>query len=227
MKKMTTSLVLGSVLAASTLISGVAVAEISANVGMTSNYIWRGTSQSADRAAVSGGLDYSHESGFYAGTWTSSVDFDPTGTTTQYELDLYAGYAGEASGISYDVGLIQYMYPIDGATTTELDFMEVQVSADFGPATLYIAKQISAEDSAADNDGLYISLSAGTDLNKDFGISGTVGKYSGDDIKAVFGDEYTHFAIAVSKGDFTFAIEKNSLDGADDPRAVVSWSAAL
>jgi len=225
MKKMTHSLVLGSVVAASSLISGVALAEVTANVGVTSNYIWRGVTQSGNDSAVSGGLDYGHDSGIYVGTWTSSLAY-----TGNYELDLYAGYAGEAGGFSYDVGLIQYMYPF--GDNVEADFMEAQVSAGFGPATLYVAKQISAEASGLENDGLYISLSAETELNKDFSISGTVGKYSGDDVKAAFGDEYTHYKVAVSKGDISFAIEKNNIDNAtlpdlDNPVVTVSWSKEL
>ena len=53
MTKMTNSLVLGSVLAASTLVSGAAFAELTTNVGVTSNYLWRGVTQSGDDSAIS------------------------------------------------------------------------------------------------------------------------------------------------------------------------------
>ena len=70
----------GLLLSASLGSMGVALADsphsISANIGVVSNYIWRGVTQTGDQAAVQGGLDYSHESGFYAGTWASNVDFD-------------------------------------------------------------------------------------------------------------------------------------------------------
>jgi uncharacterized protein (TIGR02001 family) len=52
---------------------------ISANIGAVSNYMWRGVSQTQDGAAVQGGLDFTHESGFYAGTWISNVDFNDEG----------------------------------------------------------------------------------------------------------------------------------------------------
>ena len=52
---------------------------ISANIGAVSNYMWRGVTQTQDGAAVQGGLDFSHESGFYAGTWISNVDFNDEG----------------------------------------------------------------------------------------------------------------------------------------------------
>jgi uncharacterized protein (TIGR02001 family) len=48
----------------------------SANIGAVSNYVWRGVTQTGDQPAVQGGLDVAHESGFYAGTWLSNVDFD-------------------------------------------------------------------------------------------------------------------------------------------------------
>lgn len=226
MKQMNKSIVLGSVLAA-TMVSGAAMAELSTNIGATSNYIWRGVTQSGDDSAISGGIDYGHESGAYAGTWTSNLGGG------QYELDLYAGYAGEAGEISYDVGIIQYRYPI---SDVKLDFTEVQASVGFGPASLYVAKTIGTEDGDADGDGLYIALSAETEVAKDYTAGITLGSYTGDDIEATFGDTYKHFAVTLSKGDFTFAIEKNDISDADldgdgtddvvdldDPRVTVSW----
>jgi len=222
------SLVLGSVLAAATMASSATFADVTANIGVTSNYLWRGVTQSADLSAVSGGLDYSHESGFYAGTWASSL------SGSQYEQDLYLGYSGEVSGFSYDVGYIMYMYPIDD--TVEADFSEVQATVGYGPVSLYVAKQVGAEASGVKNDGTYVSLNLSGEINKDFGYSLTAGSYTGKDVEATFGDTYTHYAVAISKGDFTFSYEKNNLDNAvidtwvtaaKDPRVVMSWSKEL
>lgn len=52
----------------------------SANIGAVSNYIWRGVTQTDDGAAIQGGLDVAHESGFYAGTWASNIDWDGGGS---------------------------------------------------------------------------------------------------------------------------------------------------
>jgi hypothetical protein len=61
-------------------LAGTATAEepysISANIGAVSNYMWRGVTQTGDHPAVQGGFDFAHQSGFYAGTWISNVDFD-------------------------------------------------------------------------------------------------------------------------------------------------------
>ncbi|MEM7452142.1 MAG: TorF family putative porin, partial [Pseudomonadota bacterium] len=51
--------------------------DLSANVGISNNYIWRGLTQTENGTAVSGGIDYAADSGFYAGTWVSNVSYAP------------------------------------------------------------------------------------------------------------------------------------------------------
>ena len=82
---------------ASILTSGVAAAELSANAAIASNYIWRGVSQTSDQAAGQGGIDWGHDSGLYVGTWVSNVNF--ANSDDGYEMDVYAGFAGEAGGL--------------------------------------------------------------------------------------------------------------------------------
>ncbi|MEN8761748.1 MAG: TorF family putative porin, partial [Thiogranum sp.] len=72
--------------------AGVAQAELSANLGVQSNYYFRGITQTDDNAAVSGGIDYAHDSGFYVGTWLSNVDF---GGKEDVEVDGYAGFGND------------------------------------------------------------------------------------------------------------------------------------
>lgn len=90
---------------AAAVLAGPASAQVSGNVGVVSNYLFRGVTQTDDGAAVQGGFDFEHESGFYTGTWLSNVDF---GGKEDVEVDLYAGYRGEfgSSGASWDVGAI-------------------------------------------------------------------------------------------------------------------------
>lgn len=86
-----------------------AQAELTANVGVTTNYVFRGVTQTDDGFAVQGGVDYTHNSGFYAGAWASNVDFPPIGSG--YEYDLYAGFAFDlAKDVKLDVGYITYEY---------------------------------------------------------------------------------------------------------------------
>ena len=116
-------------------IPGAAMAEeaspISANVGFTSDYIFRGISQTGHDPAVQGGLDYAHSSGFYLGVWGSNVGWieDYQGYTSgNMEFDLYGGYRGGFDGtdVTYDLGAIQYYYPGNrAAATTDADTTEL------------------------------------------------------------------------------------------------------
>ena len=92
-------------------------AQLTANVGLSSDYRFRGISQSNNGAAVQGGIDYAHSSGLYIGNWNSSVSSQVYTAGAGLESDLYAGYKKEIfKGISIDVGSYNYFYP--RATTT-------------------------------------------------------------------------------------------------------------
>jgi len=98
---------------------------ISANVGLYSQYIFRGLTQTNRDPAIQGGFDYSHASGLYAGTWLSNVSWltdSPAATgykSSSLEWDFYGGYRGSFanSDFGYDVGLLQYYYPGSHDTT--------------------------------------------------------------------------------------------------------------
>ncbi|MGZ8258412.1 MAG: TorF family putative porin [Methylotenera sp.] len=86
------------------------------NIGLYSQYIFRGLTQTDNKPAIQGGVDYSHSSGFYAGTWASNISWLEDGGNykgASLEWDIYGGYRntiGE-TGIGYDVGLLNYIYP--------------------------------------------------------------------------------------------------------------------
>ncbi|MEJ2317669.1 MAG: TorF family putative porin [Gammaproteobacteria bacterium] len=104
-----------SMACAAAMAAPAAHAELSANIGVTSDYLWRGVTQSGHEAAVSGGVDYAHDSGFYAGIWTSTLGGD------NQELDGYLGFAGEYNDLGYDVGYIYYGY----LNADDWDFSEI------------------------------------------------------------------------------------------------------
>lgn len=87
--------------------SSAALAEISGSVALTSDYIFDGVSQTDNSAAVQVGIDYAHDSGFYAGAWASNVDF---GGETNLETDLYAGFTFGSEAVSVDLGAVLYIY---------------------------------------------------------------------------------------------------------------------
>lgn len=192
-------------------------ADVSANLGVTSNYLWRGQPQSADEAAISGGLDYAHDSGFYAGTWVSSI-----GGGSQYELDLYLGYGFSFGGVDLDVGYITYIYPVGGVA---LDFDEIYLNASMGMFNGGIAYTVDKEDNTADENDLYYFVGAEYEIKKDLVLGATIGYYDYDDSAA---EELTNFQLSLSKDDFTIALDKTDATdtgaGEDDPRVTVSWS---
>lgn len=106
----------------------------SANVGLFSNYLFRGVSQTNGDPAVQGGFDYGYAAGpvnIYAGTWASNASWlsdSRAYTSSSLEWDFYGGVNGKfgKSDFGYDVGLIYYYYPgtkaagTVSANTTEL-----------------------------------------------------------------------------------------------------------
>ncbi|KQV96670.1 TorF family putative porin [Pelomonas sp. Root1237] len=130
---------------------------LSFNVGVVSEYRYRGISQSRLKPALQGGLDYAAPSGFYVGAWASTIKWiKDAGGDGQVEVDLYGGYKTEvATGLTLDVGVLQYYYPSNKLSTSANTF-EIYGALSYGPVT---AKY---------------SNTNGTNL---FGVPGT--KYSG------------------------------------------------
>ena len=116
--------------------------EFSANVALTSEYYFRGLSQTDDAPAIQGGFDYSVDiappASLYLGVWGSNVDFNDGADGATVETDLYGGLNGSIgdTGISWDAGLIYYAYP-GAASSLDYDFYELQGSLgyDFGVAS--------------------------------------------------------------------------------------------
>ena len=135
--------------------------ELSANVALVSDYRFRGVSFSDGDPAIQGGFDITHQSGFYAGTWASSIDGgDAFG---EMELDLYAGYsASVGNGLTLDAGLLYYVYPT-GDDSSETDYFEPYASIGFliGPAEAKAGVAYAWEqDSLGGRDNLYLYTDA-------------------------------------------------------------------
>ena len=218
MKKLHKIIAASILASATTTGSSVVLAEspLTANVGVTSNYVWRGQAQANDNSAVSGGIDYAHDSGFYVGGWWSSLDGG-----SQYEQDVYAGYGFDAGPVGLDVGYIKYMYPVGNAAD---DADEAYVNASFNMFKAGIALTTNTEAGGDDSD-LYVYVGAEFEVKKDLTLGLTYGDVDKDDPA---GTDYSHIQLSLSKGDFTFAYDTNDLDGdAGDPRVSVTWSHSL
>lgn len=115
------------------------------NLGATTDYVFRGISQSRNSPALSGGVDYTHSpTGLYAGTWASTISWVNDASSalgvvgnTPFELDLYGGKRGEiAAGATYDVGGIYYYYPQHKLTGFATNTFEIYGQLGYGPAYL-------------------------------------------------------------------------------------------
>jgi uncharacterized protein (TIGR02001 family) len=177
LKPLTAAMVAGGLMAG----AAAASAEISGNVALTTDYVWRGVSQTNEDPAVQGGLDFAHESGIYVGTWGSNVDF---GSVEHMELDLYGGIAKEFGDWGIDVGFIRYMYFSD---TNDIDFTELYAGVSYGPFSAKISNDF-------DNDNLYMEAGADFELASGFGIGLHIGKYDFDG-----GADYVDYSLGVSK----------------------------
>ena len=105
--------------------------DLSANVGVVSDYRFRGLSLSDRRPALQGGMDLEAGMGLFAGTWASTIA-DYGGANV--ELDVYGGYAGSLAGIDYRLSANAYFYP----GGRDVDYVEFRLEAEreFGPVTL-------------------------------------------------------------------------------------------
>lgn len=144
---------------------------VSGNVAVVSDYRFRGVSLSGGDPAIQGGIDIAHDSGFYVGTWASSIDDGGTDVFGDVELDLYAGWNGDiAEGVALDVGLLYYVYPTNDGAFDPVNYWEpyASVTGTIGPveATAGVAYAWE-QDSLGGSDNLYLY----TDLGS--GIPGT------------------------------------------------------
>ena len=215
MKKTLLTLALSSALLA-TPMTAAAKGELSANVAATSNYLWRGLEQTNGKAAISGGIDYADDSGFYLGTWASNADW-ADGMT--YELDFYGGFGGSISeNISYDIGFIYYAYPDE--TSGDADFLEVYANLSFGALSLGVAVLTDGEGADA-GDSIYASADYGIALANEAELSLHIGSYSGDWLT----EDSVDYGISLSKGGFTIGASATDLDGAaGDTKVYVSYA---
>lgn len=208
--------VLGSV------VTGTAVAQelpvdVTANIGVTSDYVWRGVSQTSNEAAVSGGIDVGHDSGLYAGFWTSSLGSAASGP----ENDYYAGWAPTFGDFGFDVGAIYYEFP--GANDSNATEVYLGVSWMYFSAMAY--SLVSTEAEGDDEDGLYLTASASFPLtdNTSFGLN--VGQKSGDSYENSEGDPVLDYGATLSMGDFSLSVTSNDDDttGTNQTATFVSW----
>ena len=183
---------------------------ISANMAITSNYIWRGMTQTMDSPAIQGGIDVEYK-GLYIGTWGSNVEFGEG--KTSLEADIYAGYAGEIAGLGYDIGVIQFIYPnqsdeynfAEAYLGLSYDFEVVEIGAKY-----YLGIDTNDVDNADDNwepENAW-EVSASVPLPADISLDLTYGDY--DSLGA-------YYLVGATKtfGKFDLTLAYTANDGGD------------
>ena len=161
-----------------------------ANVGVYSQYIFRGLTQTNEDPAIQGGMDYSHASGFYAGVWASNIswlrDNGSYKSSGSAEIDLYGGYKHSFGPVGIDVGYLKYWYPGDvTAGFIKADTDELYAAASWKWFTAKYSHSLGDTFGVRDASGTYyLDLSAsvpvgetGLTLGAHYGIQ----KYTGRD----------------------------------------------
>jgi len=121
-------------------------AQLTANVGLTSDYRFRGVSQSNNGAAVQGGVDYAHSSGLYLGNWNSSVSTALYPNSSGAQSDLYAGWKKDVyKGLTVDVGSYNYFYlGKDNSTDSRFNTQELYAGLGYGPLSVKYSQSLSS-----------------------------------------------------------------------------------
>lgn len=197
-------------------------AEVSGNIALTTDYKFRGISQSDSAPSVQGGFDVAFDNGAYIGTWGAAVDFDCAidtcgGLNGGIELDYYAGFASDISdSVSFDIGYIYYDYPQDEGLLG--DYGEIYGSLSFGD--FGIGMNYSDEYWGETGKFTYTYATYSMALSESVGLDLLVG--SGDYDEAGYLDgatEHMNWSVALSTSaaglDFAITYEDTDLDKED------------
>lgn len=202
-----------------------------ANVGLTTDYVFRGVSQTQNGPAIQGGVDYSHASGVYVGTWGSNVEWVSTGykDNNSMEIDLYGGYKGAVGDVGYDLGLVTYYYPGDqiAAPATDPDTTELYVGLGWKTISLKYSHTVSdrfvgwsTSTGGKTKGSYYLDLSGTYDLGGGWGLLGHVGY---QDVKGNSNASYTDWKVGVTK-DIGFGVVSLAYTDTDADTATYTWT---
>ncbi|PZP33822.1 MAG: hypothetical protein DI603_06955 [Roseateles depolymerans] len=186
---------------------------LSFNIGAVSDYRYRGISQTRLKPALQGGIDYAHSSGFYVGTWASTIKWiKDAGGSGDLEWDLYGGYKTEvAPGLTVDVGVLQYYYPSNKLATSANTF-EVYGAVSYGPVTAKYSHGTTNLFGVPDskNSG-YLDVSANFDIGGGMTLTPHVGHQT---VKHTSVASYTDYSVTLAK-DFSGLVVSAAVVGTD------------
>lgn len=192
---------------------------VSFNVGVASDYRYRGISQTRLEPALQGGADYTNNpTGFYAGTWLSTIKWTKdAGGSGDIEWDLYGGKRGNITdSISYDVGVLSYVYPSNDLSDVpgfaNANTTEVYGQIGFGPAYIKYSHSVTNLFGFVDskNSG-YLDIGANIDATHGFTVNLHAGHQKIENNSAA---DYNDWKLGVTK-DFGFMTGALAVIGTD------------
>lgn len=150
------------------------------NLGISSDYRFRGISQTNKEPAIQGGIDFSHSSGFYLGNWNSNID-SAGFSGANIEMDFYSGWKRTFGDFGVDLGVLYYDYPGSGqGSAFKVDNTELYIGGSWGPLSLKYSYAVSDFFGVPGTRGAYyVALSGSRDLGNGFGINAAVGYQGG------------------------------------------------
>lgn len=158
---------------------------VSGSAALTSDYVWRGSSQSQGDPAAQAGFKAAHRGGFYASVWGSGVEFAPE-THASSELDFTLGWAGKiAPDWALDLNVLHYRYP---SAAVDLNWTELNGTATYRDR-YWLSLAYSNEALGSKDRGVYSQLGARFPLNDALRLEAAVGHYFLDD---AYGRSYSH-----------------------------------
>jgi uncharacterized protein (TIGR02001 family) len=186
---------------------------LSFNVGVVSEYRYRGIGQTRFKPALQGGIDYAAANGFYVGTWASTIKWiKDFGGDAQVEVDVYGGYKTEvAPGVTLDVGLLQYYYP-SNKLNPSANTLEAYGALTFGVVTAKYSHSATNLFGVPDSKGSgYLDVSASFDLGDGLMLAPHIGYQK---VKHNSAATYTDFSLTLSK-DFSGLLLSAAVVGTD------------
>jgi uncharacterized protein (TIGR02001 family) len=199
---------------------------VSFNVGLTSDYSYRGLTQTNKKAALQGGVDYSSPNGFSLGAWGSQITWlKDGGSSATMEYDVYGSYASKVGSVDYSVGFIRYLYPKD-TNAVKADTTEWFVSGALNDITIKYSSSLTNLFGVANSKGsTYLEASADVDAGSGITVTPHIGRQS---IANNTGD-YTDYGVTLSKEiapsvSVSGAVVGTDLAGSEGPRFILSVS---
>lgn len=174
------------------------------NAALTSDYRYRGISQTRLQPALQGGADYTNNpTGLYAGTWLSTIKWTrDAGGSGDVEWDVYAGRRGQlGAGVGYDLGVLGYVYPSNGlknvAGFVDANTAEVYGQLGYGPAYAKYSSALTNLFGIPDSRRSgYLDLGANLDLGAGWTLNLHVGR---QDVRHGDTSSYTDVKLGVTK----------------------------